>query len=51
MAGIHYRTDMDDSLILGEDLCISILRDQKGLYSENFAGFTFKKFDGTEVTI
>jgi len=51
MAGIHYRTDMDDSLILGEEICISILRDQKGLYSENFAGFTFKKFDGTEVTI
>jgi hypothetical protein len=51
MAGIHYRTDMDASLIMGEELCISILRDQKLLYSENFAGFSFTKFDGTPVTI
>lgn len=51
MAGIHYRSDMDESLILGEEICISVLRDQKLTYNENFAGFTFTKFDGTQITV
>lgn len=51
MAGIHYRSDMDESLKLGEDICISVLKDQKLTYNENFAGFTFQKFDGTTITI
>jgi hypothetical protein len=51
MAGIHYRSDMDESLILGEEICISVLRDQKLTYNENFAGFTFQKFDGTMITV
>jgi membrane-associated phospholipid phosphatase len=51
MAGIHYRSDMDESLKLGEEICISVLRDRKPLYNENFAGFTFTKFDGTVITV
>lgn len=50
-AGIHYRCDMDESLLLGEEICISVLRDRKPLYNENFAGFTFTKFDGTVITV
>ncbi len=50
-AGIHYRSDSDQSLLLGEAVAISILRDQQKLYNEPFAGFTFNKFDGTTVTI
>jgi hypothetical protein len=52
MAGIHYRSDNEGTgLQLGEALCISILRDQNLTFNENFAGFTFQKFDGTFITI
>lgn len=51
MAGVHWRSDSDESLKLGEAVAISILRDQRNLYNEPFAGFTFNKFDGTTVTI
>jgi len=50
-AGIHYRSDSDNSLLLGETWAISVLRDQHNLYNENFAGFTFQKFDGTTITV
>lgn len=51
MAGVHWRSDSDESLILGEKVAIEVLRDQKSLYNEAFAGFTFEKFDGTTITI
>jgi membrane-associated phospholipid phosphatase len=51
MAGVHWRSDSDESLILGENVAIQLLRDQRALFNENFAGFTFKKFDGTNVTV
>ncbi len=50
-AGVHWRSDYFYSLLLGEQLAISILSDQKGNYNESFSGFTFTKFDGTRVTI
>ncbi len=50
-AGIHWRTDAAASLALGEAVAISILRDEKLTYRENFEGFKFTKFDGTKVTI
>jgi hypothetical protein len=50
-AGIHWRSDGYDSLNLGEQLAISILRDQKATYNEAFTGFTFTKLDGTTITI
>ena len=52
-AGVHWRSDGDESLKLGEEITISILRDHKKTYheAENFGGFTFRKFDGTVVTI
>ncbi|HZA28805.1 MAG TPA: vanadium-dependent haloperoxidase [Gammaproteobacteria bacterium] len=51
IAGVHWRTDGIESLRLGEAIAISILRDQKGKYNEDFDGFTFRKFDGTVVTV
>jgi hypothetical protein len=51
IAGVHWRSDGTESLLLGEALAISILRDQKFCYNEQFAGFTVTKFDGTTVTI
>lgn len=49
-AGIHWRSDSDSSLILGEALAISILQDRAQGYNERFT-VTFSKFDGTTATI
>ena len=51
LAGVHWRSDYVQSLLLGEALAITILRDQRPGYNEIFNGFTFTKFDGTTVTI
>lgn len=51
LAGVHWRSDAMESLRLGEAIAISILRDQKACYNEDFSGFTFTRFDGTKVTI
>jgi hypothetical protein len=50
MAGVHYRSDHIQSLRLGEEIAISILRDQKETYKENYR-IKFTKFDGTVVTM
>jgi hypothetical protein len=50
-AGVHYRSDYQQGLVLGEALAISVLRDQAATYSENYQGFTFTKFDGTTETV
>jgi membrane-associated phospholipid phosphatase len=51
IAGVHWRSDGTQSLLLGEALAISILRDQKACYNEQFDGFSLTKFDGTTVTV
>jgi hypothetical protein len=51
MAGVHWRSDAQQSLLLGEAVAISILRDQRPIYNEPFSGFTFTKFDGTTITV
>ena len=59
IAGVHWRTDGRESLRLGEQIAISILRDQKFTYNEvrgsfpggGFKGFTFNTFDGNTVTV
>lgn len=51
VAGVHWRSDATASLKLGEEIAISILRDQRGCYNEDFGGFTLTKFDGTTVTV
>jgi hypothetical protein len=51
IAGLHWRSDYQASLPLGEAVAISILRDQKPTYNEDFHGFTFTKFDGTRITV
>ncbi len=50
-AAVHWRSDYADSLPLGEAVAISVLRDQRATYNENFSGFTFTKFDGTKITV
>jgi len=50
-AGIHYRSDCVAGLRLGEDVAISILQDLACTCTEDFPGFSFKRFSGTEVHI
>ncbi len=51
IAGVHWRSDANESLKLGEAIAIGILKDQKLSYNESFSGFTLTKFDGTTVVI
>ncbi len=50
IAGVHWRTDGTESMLLGEKVAISVLRDQKLTYNES-ASYTFRKFDGSMITI
>ena len=49
-AGIHWRSDTDSSIVLGEALAISILQDRARTYNEKFT-VHFTKLDGTTATI
>src|ERR1700722_13763364 len=49
-AGIHWRSDTDTSLLLGEAVALSLLRDKALTYNEPFT-VQLTKFDGTTATI
>lgn len=49
-SGIHWRSDTDSSIKLGEALAISILQDRASTYHEKFT-VNFTKIDGTTATI
>ncbi len=49
-AGIHWRTDTDISLLLGEAVALSVLRDRTQTYNEKFT-VHITKFDGTTAKI
>jgi len=49
-AGIHWRSDTDTSLLLGEAVALSFLRDRAKTYNEPFT-VELAKFDGTTATI
>ncbi len=49
-AGVHWRSDGTESLKLGEQIAINLLREQRACYNEIFNGFSLTKFDGSEVT-
>jgi hypothetical protein len=50
-AGVHFRSDEIAGIQLGEDVAISILQDLARTYTEDFAGFSFKRFGGSDVSI
>lgn len=50
MAGVHYFSDQFESILLGEEIAIGILEEQKLTYGENFF-FNLPKFDGTTIQI
>ena len=49
-AGIHFRSSSYWSLLLGEQVALSILQDRAKAYNEPFT-ISIKKFDGTTATI
>ena len=59
IAGVHWRSDHRESLRLGEQVAISILRDQRRTYNETkgsfpgggFEGFTITTFDGQTIKV
>ena len=51
IAGVHWRSDYVESLKLGEQIAISVLRDQRMTYVQEFEGYTFTRFDGTRITV
>jgi hypothetical protein len=51
MAGVHWRTDAEESLKLGEQVAIRYLQEERDCMSEKSKGFTLTKFDGSSVII
>ncbi len=49
-SGIHWRSDTDTSLLLGEAVALSFLKDRARTYNEPFT-VRLTKFDGTTATI
>lgn len=50
-AGVHYRSDGDDGMRLGERVALNLLADYVQLYPETFDGFVVQTFDGDVVNI
>lgn len=50
-AGVHYRSDGVEGMILGEKVALALLEDEGFTRNIPFDGFTVTKFDGTQVTI
>jgi hypothetical protein len=50
-SGIHWRSDAAASMALGEEVAISMLRDERRALRESFEGFSFTRFDGSRVTV
>ncbi len=50
-AGVHWRSDGIEGMLLGEKLAISVLQDFNATFNEKFDGFSLTKFDGTTVQI
>jgi len=49
-AGFHYRSDYWQSLLLGEQLAIGILEEQRDTYRE-LCTFSFRGFEGQTITV
>ncbi len=49
-AGIHFRSSTQQSILLGEQVALSVLQDRANSYNEPFS-ITITKFDGTTATI
>lgn len=49
--GVHYRSEGDEGISVGEQQAIGLLKDYSRTYNESFSGFTLTKFDGQKIRI
>ena len=47
-AGVHYRSDYTESIVLGEQIALGILQEQADTYKEKFA-CTLTRFSGQKI--
>ena len=48
-AGVHWRTDMTESLAFGEEVALRVLEDERHTVNEEFSGFSLTRFDGRKT--
>jgi len=51
MAGVHYRSDGTEGILLGEKVAIALLQDESFTRNIPFKGYTLTKFDGTRTIV
>jgi hypothetical protein len=51
MAGVHWRSDAIESMLLGEEVAIRFLREERMTFNEQFNGYSLSRFDGSFITI
>ena len=51
MAGVHYRKDGDEGMILGEAVAVQYFKDIKETYNVNIGEISFVGFGGNTITI
>src|SRR5947207_11757547 len=51
LAGVHWHSDADKALLLGDADALGTLRDQRPTYHEPFRGLTFTTFHGAALTV
>jgi len=50
-AGVHWRSDATEGILLGEQVALEHLRYSDSRWNETFAGSTLVTFGGTEVNV
>jgi len=50
-AGVHYRSDGIEGILLGEKVAISLLQDEAFTSNIPFKGYSLTKFNGTKITV
>lgn len=50
MMGVHWRFDSENGLVLGEQVAVRVLSEQKATFAEPFRGFRFNSFLGQAVS-
>jgi hypothetical protein len=51
IAGVHWRSDSTNSILLGERIAIALMKEHNTTFNESFKGMSLTKFDGTVVVI
>ena len=51
LAGVHWRTDGTEGMLLGEKVAIALLRDRRKTYHEPLGPLSFRGFKGNTITL